>query len=390
MLLVSSLAVVGIAVSDVATSLKPGIVLPGDTVSAGGPAPQIGAIDGGVNLLLVGSDSGEGDPAYGPRGEHLGDVTALLHISNDHTRASIVSFPRDLFVTIPACAASPTESAPGTDGGFTDKLNTALADGGLGCTVATITKLTGQNIPFAAEIEFNGVIAMSDAVGGVPVCVAEPIQDAYTGTFLSAGEHVLSGGDALQFLRTRHGLSTGSDLARIGNQQAFLASLVRTITSNGVLNNPLTLYSLAKAASSNMRLSTSLQHVDTLVSIALALRGMDLAQISFLQYPVDEVDGGLVARTADAMVLFTALAADAPVQVGGQLGPASEAAPGAPSAPPVASVAPVPSAGPAATGAPSSVPTALPGPVAVTLPPSITGQTAAEQTCAVGRTLVNQ
>jgi LCP family protein required for cell wall assembly len=388
--LVSVGAVTALAIGDVATSLKPGVALPGETK---GPAPAIGAIEGGVNLLLVGSDSGQGDPRFGDRGEHLNDVTVLLHISQDHTSATVVSFPRDLEVTIPACPAAPDESAPGTDGGFTDKLNTAISYGGLGCAVTLVQQLSGLTIPFAAEIEFNGVIEMSNAVGGVPVCVAEPIEDEYTGTFLTAGEHVLSGWDALQFLRTRHGLSTGSDLARIGNQQAFLASLMRTITSDGTLNNPLTLYGLAKAAASNMRLSNSLQSLDAMVSIAKALQDINLEQMVFVQYPVDETDDGLIGRTDDAAVLFGALAADQPIALSGQLGPANEPVPAASTDPSVTSApSSAPSSDPLApsTTNPSDPAVPVPAPSAVVLPPSVTGQTAADHTCAVGRTLAEQ
>ncbi|GAA3879516.1 hypothetical protein GCM10022381_22300 [Leifsonia kafniensis] len=388
---VSVVAVTGIAIGDVTSSLKPGVALPADT---NGPAPGIGAIAGGVNLLLVGSDSGQGDPRFGDRGEHLNDVTVLLHIAQDHASATVVSFPRDLEVTIPACAASPDEGAPGTDGGFTDKLNTAISYGGLGCAVAVVQQLSGLTIPFAAEIEFNGVIEMSNAVGGVPVCVAEPIEDEYTGTFLSAGVHVLSGWEALQFLRTRHGLSTGSDLARIGNQQAFLASLMRTITSDGTLNNPLTLYSLAKAAAGNMRLSASLQSLDSMVSIAKALQDINLEQMVFVQYPVEETPDGLLARTDDAATLFGALAADQPIQLSGQLGPANETDPTAPASPEPATPEPASTdpAAPAtsAPGTPTGVPTPAPTGPAVVLPPSVTGQTAADQTCTVGRSLDNQ
>ncbi|MGO7984074.1 hypothetical protein ACC691_40250, partial [Rhizobium johnstonii] len=82
-LVVSTTAVLGIAVASVATSAKKSIDL--DPIGTGAaserplPIPDIGAIPGGVNLLVVGSDSGQGDPQYGDRGEHLGDVTILLH-----------------------------------------------------------------------------------------------------------------------------------------------------------------------------------------------------------------------------------------------------------------------------------------------------------------------
>lgn len=386
--LVSGVTVAGVAVWSVTGSLRPSVSLPNDSKS--GERTDIGAIDGGVNLLLVGSDSGEGDPAYGERYAYLNDVNILLHISEDHSSATAVSFPRDLYIPIPSCPASADGRAPGTSGGFSDKLNTALGHGGLGCVVATVENLTGLTIPFAAQIEFNGVIEMSNAVGGVPVCIAEDIEDLYTGTRLTAGEHSLSGVDALQFLRTRHGLQNGSDLARISNQQVFLSSLVRTIKSDGTLGNPVKLYSLAKAAADNMILSDQLQNLDTMVSIALALRDIDLANVAFVQYPIVWVDGGIEPLEADAAVLVDALGRDLPIALSGQPGQSSAAIPNpAPSGSPT----PTPTESPSAPATPSpETPTpSAPAPTtAVPLPPSVTGQTAAQQTCSVGRTLAEQ
>lgn len=384
--LVSGVTVAGVAVWSVTDSLKPSVSLPNDR-KPGMAAPEIGAIDGGVNLLLVGSDSGEGDPAYGERYANLNDVNILLHIAEDHSSATVVSFPRDLYVEIPACPASADGKASGTSGGFSDKINTALGHGGLGCVVATVENLTGLTIPYAAQIEFNGVIEMSNAVGGVPVCVAEDIEDLYTGTRLTAGEHLLKGADALQFLRTRHGLQNGSDLARISNQQVFLSSLVRTIKSDGTLGNPLKLYSLAKAAADNMILSDQLQSLDTMVSIALALRDINLDNVAFVQYPIVWVDGGIEPLEADAAVLVDALARDVPVALSGQPGESSAAIPNpAPSVSPTPVQTDTPSAAP--TESPTPAPT--PGTPTVALPPSVTGQTAAQQTCSVGRTLAEQ
>ena len=400
-LLVSATAVAGFAIWSVTSGLGPGVSLPNDTA---GPVPEIGAIDGGVNLLLVGSDSGQGDPAYGARGENLNDVTMLLHIAHDHSSATVVSFPRDMLVEIPACPASADGTAVGTQGGFSDKINTTLSYGGLACTVTAVQNLTGLTIPFAGKIEFNGVIEMSNAVGGVPVCVADRIDDAYTGLVLEPGTHMLQGTQALQFLRTRHALVSGSDLARIGNQQAFLASLARTIKSDGTLNDPIKLYGIAKAAADNMVLSTSLQKLDAMVSIALALKDIDLAKVNFVQYPVTEVYGDIEPLTADATTLFTALANDLPITLSGTLGQANLVAPAAPAtaaatAPatvptPGAAVAPDVIAAPGATNPTSAPPTTTPSPstapgpptpVPVQLPPSISGQSAAEATCTVGQ-----
>jgi LCP family protein required for cell wall assembly len=213
-LLVSGGSVAAIATWSVVSSIQPSVTLANET--PGVQMPDIDAIEGGVNLLLVGSDSRQGqDAMFGdPEKETatLNDVTMLLHISEDHSSATVVSFPRDLFVPIPAC--------PNPDGGTygamsSQKINTTLSYGGLPCTVLTVEKLTGLSIPFAAEVQFNGVIELSNAVGGVDVCVGSPIKDPYTGLDLAAGTHNLQGLEALQFLRTRHGVGDGSDLGRI-------------------------------------------------------------------------------------------------------------------------------------------------------------------------------
>ncbi|MDJ0338735.1 LCP family protein [Cryobacterium sp. PH31-O1] len=380
--LVSGFSVAAIATYDVAKSVQPSVHL---ADKANGPVPSIGAIDGGVNMLVVGSDSRVGqDAAFGPEDAtgDLNDVTMLLHISEDHSNASVISFPRDMFVSIPSC--------PDPDGGSfsamsNQKINTTLTYGGLACTVLTVEKLTGLSIPFAAEVQFSGVMSMSSAVGGVPVCVAERIEDEYTGTFLDAGEHVLSGYDALQFLRTRHGVGDGSDLTRINNQQLFMSSLVRTIKSADTLSDPTKVYALAKAVTANMRLSDSLNSVTTLASIAIALKDIDLDQVVFAQVPTGTTTGGVKAVQPAFDNLFEAVAADQPLSLSGTTGSGTVADPNAPveAAPaPAATTDPTATEAPAATEAPVA-----PG---VVLSDSVTGQTAGDYTCTAGRTLKDQ
>lgn len=379
--LVSGVSVAAIATFDVAASVQPSVHLDNETK---GPVPQIGAIDGGVNLLIVGSDSRKGqDAVFGPEDStgDLNDVTMLMHISEDHTNASVISFPRDMFVPIPSCKKV---DGNGSYSAMTrQKINTTLTYGGLACTVATVEKLTGLDIPFAAEVQFSGVMAMSTAVGGVPVCVAEPIEDEYTGTFLKAGEHTLQGFEALQFLRTRHGVGDGSDLTRINNQQLFMSSLVRTIKSADTLSDPTKVYSLAKAVTGNMQLSASLNNVSVIASIAVALKDIDLSKVVFAQVPTGNVEGGVVPSQPAFKNMFTAIAADESIQLSGTTGSGTVADPNAPV---TADPAPV---DPAATPDPNApaVPTETPGAI---LDKSVTGQTAADYTCTAGRTLKDQ
>lgn len=355
-LLVSTTCVAAIALWDVASSVKKSVHL---VDAKGNPIPSIGSIDGAVNVLLAGSDSGGGNAAYGVRGENLNDVTMLLHISADHKNATVVSFPRDMFVSIPSC---PDPSGGSYSAMSSQKINTTLTYGGLSCTVLTVEKLTGMTIPFAAEIQFDGVIEMSNAVGGVPVCVAGDINDPYTGLDVKAGQNTLEGAQALAFLRTRHGVGDGSDLGRISNQQVFLSSLVRTIKSADTLGNPAKVYALAKAAASNMTLSDTL-NITTMASIAVALKNIDLNSVVFVQYPNHYVADGVAPTTDAASQLFTALEKDTPITLTGDTGVGSVADTNAPTAPAATS-----------TATPSSGTT-------VDLPSDVHGQTASEYTC---------
>ncbi len=308
--LVSGTSVATIAAAQLATSTRT-VALSTDDQSTAKTA-DITAIKGGANILLIGSDTrvGQFDSDEDVEGAR-NDVTMLVHVSEDHQQLTAVSFPRDLMVPIPAC----TNPETGTTypAAASAQFNTALGNGGVSCVVDTVENLTGLTVPYAGLITFDGVIEMSNALGGVDVCVASPIDDSFTGLHLSAGAHSLQGTDALAFLRSRHGVGDGSDLARISSQQVFLSALLRQVTSNGTLSNPLTLYKLAGAALSNMTLSDGLAQTRTLVGLASTLRGMSTSSMLFVQYPVvdDPADPArVVVDETNAHALNVALQTD--------------------------------------------------------------------------------
>lgn len=352
-------------------------MLPGDTAP---DIPEIGAYSGTVNLLLVGSDTRDGQKGhYGENpGSTLNDVNILIHISEDHTKATVISFPRDLFVSRPSCT-NPADTAQTLPAATGVKINSVLEYGGLGCVRDTVAAVTGMTIPFAALITFDGVVEMSNAVGGVQVCVAKAIDDDYTGLRLSKGEHTLKGTTALEFLRTRHGVGDGSDVTRISSQQVFLSSLVRKIKSNATLTDVTKLYGLASAATQSMSLSSGLANVDTLVSIGRAVASIPLAQFVLVQYPTTLYGDGLVANDTSAKVLIAAVKADktlklAKKQTGATSGSGSVTS----------------TAGPTASASPTSSATSSPTPSSsdtVDLPSTVVGQTVDQQTCSVGNDL---
>jgi LCP family protein required for cell wall assembly len=363
--LVSGVSVGSYAVWKLESTIKT-VTIVGETQ---GPPPELGAYEGGFNILLVGSDRCENPQGCKDRSAELNDVTILLHVAQDQSNAVAVSFPRDLVVRIPSC--------PDPDGGnfssmSAQPINVTLFYGGLPCTVLTVSALTGLDIQFAAEVTFSGVARISSAIGGVKVCVNGPVIDKYSGINLpKAGEYTLDGWEALAFLRTRHGVGDGSDLGRISNQQVFLSSLVRTMKSDGVLNDFGRLYNIATVASENLTVSHSLKNLNTMVSMAQVLKKLPLERVMFVQYPgvtgQPGVYSGKVAPVqplADA--LFARIKADQPFTLeAGNTGLGSVEDPNAP----------VTGSDPQASGSPEP-----------TLPPAdllagIKGQSAADYTC---------
>jgi len=314
---VSTLTVLGISFVQLSQELSRNHIHLTDTA---GNDVKIPPLSGPINFLLVGSDTrqGAGNSQFGNITSNLADVIILLHVSADRKSAVGLSFPRDLMVPWPKCPS--TSGGPGYLPQTLGQINATISNGGPGCTLLTVEQLTGLQIPYLAMIDFNGVIELSNAVGGVEVCVAQDINDTYTNTHLKAGMHNLQGLQALQFLRTRHGVGDGSDLSRISNQQVYMTALVRKLKSKDILNNPVALYSLARTAARNMKLSDTLSDPNTLAGVAAALKAIPMSKITFLQLPSLSMTGQYSGRVqpdaAKAQILFDMLAADQPMVLG--------------------------------------------------------------------------
>jgi len=387
-LLVSGGAVLAYAAVDLTQSFT------ADAVELKGqPAvpPDLGELKGGVNMLLVGTDECEpsfaqlfGDRCTGADSEgSLNDVNMLVHISDAPRRVTVISFPRDLMVPIPSCT---DKDGNETSAMSKQQINSAFSYGGLSCVVQTVSELSGLEIPFAAKVSFGGVINITDAIGGVDVCIANGIKDRYTGIDWPAGMRTVQGLDALQFLRTRHGVGDGGDLGRISNQQQYMSRLANKLKSQDVLSNPATLYKLASTALRNVDPSTSLTNPLTLVQIASAVKDVPFSEIVFIQYPTytDPSNANrVVPDRTDADTLWAALAANQPLELSGNLSDGN-------------GVVVDQNATPAPTQAPAPVDTASPSPTqtaqaspaptsdAIQLPSGIAGQTAAQATCSNG------
>lgn len=265
------------------------VELPSDGIALIPPALSFEPYEGEVTFLLTGTDECEPEFShiFGKRCDSSeegarNDVTLLVHVPEDHSQATVVSFPRDLMTDFPSCT---NENGVTISGGSYRQINTAYDSAGLGCVAAVVEELSGLQIPFAAKISWGGVITITDQLGGVDVCVANGIHDRHTGLALEPGVHTLQGVEALQFLRTRHGLSDGSDLARISNQQLYMSALLKKLTSDGTLEDFFSMARIAETVVNNVEHSSSLNEPTTLVSLALLLKELPLDQITFVQFP---------------------------------------------------------------------------------------------------------
>lgn len=238
-----------------------------------------------LNILLLGSDTREGQGNnIGGETPGLSDTTILLHLSADREHAYGVSLPRDSMVERPECIR---KDGQGTDPGGLSMFNAAYAVGGPACTIKTVESLTDIRINHFVVIDFNGFKKMVDALGGVPVCVPEEVNDDIGKIYLPAGSYEVKGQQALSYVRLRHGLSENGDIGRMKRQQAFLAAMANKAISAGTLVNPVRLYNFLDAATKSLTTDPELASLKKLGGLAKQLQDIGLSQIQFLTVPFE-------------------------------------------------------------------------------------------------------
>ncbi|HXA87604.1 MAG TPA: LCP family protein [Mycobacterium sp.] len=261
----------------------------------------------GTNWLLVGSDSRQGltdkqqqDLATGGDvGSSRTDTILLVHLPGlgSSARVTMVSIPRDSYVPIP--------------GHGRDKINAAFAMGGAPLLTQTVEQATGLRLDHYAEIGFSGFAGIVDALGGVSLCLAEPISDPLAGIDLPAGCQKLDGRNALGYVRTRD--TPRADLDRMVDQRQFMAALLHRAASPAVWLDPWRWYSVPHAAVDALTVNQG-DHVWDLARLGWALHGSPVA----LTVPIGEFTnsdvGSVVVWDHDAARnLFDALASDSPL-----------------------------------------------------------------------------
>ncbi|MFC1442363.1 LCP family protein [Streptacidiphilus sp. N1-10] len=267
-----------------------------------------------INILVMGSDGRltaadcklGGDCGSG--GGERADVEMVVHISADRSSATVMSIPRDLETALPACTDSQNHTSTGAR---TDMVNSAL-NWGPSCQVAAVHQLTGIPIDHFVKLTFSGVVTMSDAVGGVNLCVSNDVYDPDSHLKLAKGTHTLKGVAALEFVRTRHGFGDGSDLGRTYAQHLFLSSMISRMKSAGTLTDPVAVLNLADAATKALTVDTGLGSVAKLTSLALDLSKVPTSRITFttMQTEPDPSNTSRVVIAPGAQTLFDTIAND--------------------------------------------------------------------------------
>ena len=266
--------------------------------------PAAGA---GTNWLLVGSDSREDltpeQQAALATGGDVGtgrtDTILLVHIPGLFSSAptTMVSIPRDSYVDIP--------------GHGMDKINAAFAIGGPALLAQTVEQDTGLRLDHYAEIGFGGFGDVVDALGGVRVCPADPIDDPLAGIDLPAGCQTLNGPEALGYVRTR--ATPRADLDRMIHQREFMSAMLHRAGNPAVWVNPWRWYAVPHAALSALAVDSA-AHVWSLAALAWALHGTtSTITVPIGESAVNEVGDVLVWDANGAGTLFDALRTDSAI-----------------------------------------------------------------------------
>ena len=267
------------------------------------------------NILLVGDDhrpDGATDEDLAKLGTEADDggtntdTMIVLHLPADGSGATMISFPRDSWVTV--------------DGYGKSKLNGAYAigaaeggdEGGARLLVQTIQEVSGLTIDHYVRVSMLGFYDMVEALGPIDVCLNNAVNDPYSTLNLPAGVSTLNAQQALAFVRQRHGLPNG-DLDRQVRQQYFLSMEARKILSAGTLLNPGKLGNVLDAMSGAIETDSGLNflelasqvrnlNADNIHSATIPILGTPTISVGNSRISVVEVDTDAIPAFIDDLI----------------------------------------------------------------------------------------
>lgn len=202
-------------------------------------------------MLLLGTDGRPGEETYRT------DSIILARVDPTDKEVTLVSIPRDTAYVYQ---------------GSTVKINAVFSYGGSDDMVQAVNDLCGVQISEYAEINFDGLKALVDAVGGIDIYVPEGdgVDDPEAGpVVIEPGQQHMDGEAALTFCRARHQFADG-DYTRMRHQRMVLGALAEKILNNlDVTTVPALMNQLADMVKTSL-------NVTDIVSLINAMHGMDV------------------------------------------------------------------------------------------------------------------
>jgi LCP family protein required for cell wall assembly len=268
-----------------------------------------GGDDGAIDILLVGLDSrtdANGNPLSEQELAMLragGDVSTntdtiiLVRIPNNGKSATAISIPRDSYVDAPGVAKMKINGVYGSvkedkrvklvESGVSDAdAEKQSTEAGREALIKTVANLTGVTVDHYAEIGLLGFALITDALGGVNVCLKDAVYEPLSGADFPAGWQKLTGPQALSFVRQRHDLPRG-DLDRVTRQQAVMASLAHAVISGQTLSSPAALNRLQGAVQRSVVISDGWDIMDFIQQLQKLAAG----SVAFATIPILEEAG---------------------------------------------------------------------------------------------------
>lgn len=264
-----------------------------------------GEDDGAIDILLVGMDSrtdAHGNPLSADELAtlHAGDDVStntdtiiLVRIPNNGKSATAISIPRDSYVKAPGLDKTKINGVYGQvklekmkelveqQGVDPSEAEPKAVEAGREALIKTVADLTGVTVDHYAEIGLLGFALITDALGGVDVCLKDAVYEPLSGADFPAGWQKLNGAQALSFVRQRHELPRG-DLDRVVRQQVVMASLAHQVISSKTLTSPATLNKLQDAIQRSVVISSGWDIMD----FVKQLQNLAGGNVAFATIPV--------------------------------------------------------------------------------------------------------
>jgi LCP family protein required for cell wall assembly len=220
-----------------------------------------------VTFLLMGSDT-RAHPTAGNLPSGRSDAIMIVRFSGDRQHAQVISIPRDSWVNVPGYGMH--------------KINASYAYGGPSLLIQTVEQVTGVRIDHFAAIDFDGIAAITDDLGGVDVMVAQTTTNGpYT---FQAGLNHITGDQARWYLGQRHRLA-GGDFDREKRDQQYLRSMFQKLFSAQTFTDPSRLDAALRAVTGSISMDDGLSDT-TLLSLGLSMRDLRPADVQYFTAPV--------------------------------------------------------------------------------------------------------